>query len=203
MDGSITESKRMASERFQFRFVARGDYANALVVFAVESLRRCHPNVGILVIDANDSPILARTAFGRCQHPTTVHVPPGEDEISRVVGRGSPRHLFYWRHSPQVLNALPSSDRYAVDADCDIVFLRPMDLRSLLGPLARGRIAATVDESSLDYYRKLGMGATASVAAERRAQRGSVPATRAVVHRPPRQHCHRLCGSAPAYGGDR
>jgi hypothetical protein len=162
---SFIEPGWVASEWFEFRFVARGDLANALVVLAVESLRWCHPNAAIVLIDANDSPTLARATFGSPQHLTIVHIPPGEDEISRVAGRGSPHHLYYWRHSPQVLNALPSSGRYMVYADSDMFFLRPMDLRSLLGPLARGRIAATIDESSLDYYRELGAGTTASVAA--------------------------------------
>ena len=164
MEGSISEWKRVASEWFQFRFVVRGDEAGALVVLAVESLRQCHPNVSIVLVNANDSPTLARAAFGSPPYLTILHIPPGEDEISRVAGRGSPQHLFYWRHSPQVLGALPSSGRYVVHADSDMFFLRPMNLRSLLGPLARGRIAATIDESSLEYYEALGAGTAASVA---------------------------------------
>jgi hypothetical protein len=152
-----------ASARFRFRFIVRGERANALVVLAVKSLKRCHPNVGILLVDANDTPSVE--AHETHLVDAVVHVRPDDDELARAVGRGSPRHLFYWRHSPQVLSALPRTDRYDVYADGDLIFLRPMNLASLLGPLARGRIAAAVDESSLYYYGRLATLASAPAAA--------------------------------------
>ncbi len=152
-----------ASARFRFRFIVRGERANALVVLAVKSLKRCHPNAGILLVDANDTPSVE--AIETHLVDAVVHVRPDDDDLARAVGRGSPRHLFYWRHSPQVLRALPRTDRYDVYSDGDLVFLRPMNLASLLGPLARGRIAAAVDESSLSYYGRLGTLASAPAAA--------------------------------------
>lgn len=142
---------RPVSSRFQFRFVVRGEQANTLVGFAIRSLRHCHPNAGIVLVDANDESTLTTNRLPAGGDIAVVHVPPEEDEIANIVGRGSPRHLYYWRHSPQVLESVPRTDRYAVYSDADIIFLRPLDLASLLRPLARGRIAAVVDESMLDY----------------------------------------------------
>jgi len=144
------------SDQFHFRFIARGDKANALVGLAVKSLRRCHPHAEILVVDANDDPAV------KAIHPDLIgdialaHVPPEDDDVARVVGRGTRRHLFYWRHSPQLLGSLPTPPNFAVYSDADIIFLRPMDLASLVAPLSGGRIAAAVDESSIDYYGRLG-----------------------------------------------
>lgn len=154
-------SDRLTSERFRFRFVARGDQANALVVVAAKSLRRCHPNAEIVVVDANEAPTLDPALFGIGGRFAIVHVCPGDDAVARALGRGSRRHLFYWRHSPQVLEALPVTRRHTVYADADVLFVRPMDLASLLRPLARGRIAAGVDESWLEYYHEIqGLSAT-------------------------------------------
>lgn len=152
-----TEPESPVSARFRFRLVARGERANALVVFAVKSLIRCHPNAGILLVDANDTPALKHDLFGVEGDFEIVHFPPDEDDVARAVGRGSRQHLFYWRHSPELLSALPASDRYDVYSDADIIFLRPLDLASLMSPLANGRIAAAVDESSLDHYEQLGL----------------------------------------------
>ncbi|MGH8902506.1 MAG: hypothetical protein ACRDYA_12710 [Egibacteraceae bacterium] len=151
---------RRVSERFRFRFVVRGEQANALVRYAMTSLRRCHPGAGIVLVDANDTPAWVTPGARIEGDVAIVHLPPEEDDVARAVGRGSRRHLFYWRHSPQVLEALPATDRYAVYADADIVFLRPLDLASLLGPLARGRIAAALDESTLEYFQALSMVAS-------------------------------------------
>jgi hypothetical protein len=140
------------SSRFRFRLVARGEQANALVITAVRSLRRCHPNVGIILVDANDVPTLGQQSSHAGEGFTIVHVTPEEDDIAHEVGRGSRQHLFYWRHSPQLLAALPATDAYDVHSDVDILFVRPMDLASLMVPLAKGRIAAAVDESYLDYH---------------------------------------------------
>ncbi|MFD7707538.1 hypothetical protein [Streptomyces sp. NPDC059786] len=155
-DPEDQKSSKPASERFRFRLLARGEKANALAPLAVKSLLRCHPNVEIIVIDANDTPQLDHTMFGMAGAFELLHIVPEEDEVARAVGRGTRHHLFYWRHSPQLLSALPHTDRYDVHCDADIVFLRPLDLASLLGPLAKGRIAAAVDESTLEYYAKLG-----------------------------------------------
>jgi hypothetical protein len=152
----VSALETVASDRFRFRFVTRGEKANALVVLAMRSLRRCHPNVAILLIDANDAPVFHDASADVVSDLHVIHISPDEDDVAQVAGRGSRRHLFYWRHSPQVLAALPPSDRYAVYADGDIIFLRPMDLASLIRPLKAGRIAATVDESSIDYYGRLG-----------------------------------------------
>ncbi len=140
----------VASERFRFRFIARGEQACGLVVIAARSLRRCHPDAAIVVVDANDAPAMDAEALG--PGVDLLHVPPGDDAVALAVGRGSRRHLYYWRHSRQLLAALPPDDRYDVHADADLLFVRPLDLGSLLGPLARGRIAAAVDESFLEYY---------------------------------------------------
>ena len=105
VEGSISEWKRVASEWFQFRFVVRGDGWRPRHP-RVESLggppqrqhrarqrqRQPHPRSGRLRLAAV---------------PTILHIPPGEDEISRVAGRGSPQHLFSSQHLPQVLGALP------------------------------------------------------------------------------------------------
>jgi hypothetical protein len=103
-------------------------------------------------VDANDVPILGRQSSHTGENLTIVHVPPEEDDIAHELGRGSRQHLFYWRHSPQLLAALPATDAYDVHSDVDILFVRPLDLASLMAPLAKGRIAAAVDESYLDYH---------------------------------------------------
>jgi hypothetical protein len=151
-----------ASEKFRFRFVARGEQTNALVLLAVKSLQRCHPSAAVVVVDANDQPALAASSFD--DSVRLIHLTPGDDAVARAVGRGTRHHLFYWRHSPQLLRAIGRPARYDVHADADIVFLRPMDLTALLGPLSRGRIAAAVDESTLDYYRQLELTAAGPAA---------------------------------------
>lgn len=143
-----------ASANFRFRFVSRGEKANSLAPLAIRSLRICHPGAAITLVDANDFPAFGQAA-GIDDGVNVVHVPPGEDDIARAVGRGSRVHMFYWRHSPQVMAALPPPDSYAVYADADIIFLRPMDLAALISPLEAGRIAAAVDESSIDYFGRL------------------------------------------------
>jgi hypothetical protein len=147
---------------FRFRFVARGEPTNTLVTSAVYSLKRCHPSVGVIVVDANDVPTLARTQFHDAGEFEVIHVVPEMDGVAKAVGRGSRRHLFYWRHSPQLIDALPQVDQFDVHSDADIIFLRPFDLRALLGPLEQGRIAAAIDESTLDYYQTVQALAPAS-----------------------------------------
>lgn len=146
-----------ASRSFRFRFVVRGEQAAALAVLAVTSLLRCHPRTNVLMVDANDSPTLTTDALGIDPGVAIIHVRPGEDPIAQAAGRGSRWHLFYWRHSPQLRDALPSSPaRYDAYCDCDVVFRRPLDLGSLAGPLSGGRIGASIDESTVDYYLALG-----------------------------------------------
>ncbi|MFI9235611.1 hypothetical protein [Streptomyces sp. NPDC053079] len=145
-----------ASARFRFRFVARGRQSNDLVALAVRSLLCCHPSADVVVVDANDEPMLAAEHFGPAGNVAIVHLRPGDDPVSRAVGKGTAGHLFYWRHSPELLSSLPPWPGYDVHADADLLFLRPMDLSALEGPLARGRIATVVDESTMDYYSALG-----------------------------------------------
>jgi hypothetical protein len=148
--------EQSASERFCFRFVVRGEKAGALLRLSVESLLRCHPRAEIVVVNANDEYSLHDLADEFAGEITVISVVPDDDEIARLVGRGSRTHLFYWRHSPQVLEALPASEKFAVYSDADIMYLRPMDLSSLVGPLSTGRIAAAVDESTITYYGRIG-----------------------------------------------
>lgn len=146
-----------ASRSFRFRFVVRGEQAAALAVLAVTSLLRCHPRTNVLIVDANDSPTLTTDALRIHPGVTIIHARPGEDPVAQAVGRGSRRHLFYWRHSPQLRDALGSSpSTYDAYCDCDVVFRRPLDLGSLSGPLSGGRIGAAIDESTVDYYLALG-----------------------------------------------
>lgn len=142
-------SGHVASERFRFRFVVRGEQACGFVLHAVRSLRRCHPHAAVVVVDANDEPRLAG-ALG-CG-VTLLHVRPADDEVAQAVGRGSRKHLYYWRHSPQLRAALPPTECHDVHADADQLFVRPLDLGSLLGPLRRGRIVAAIAASFLTYY---------------------------------------------------
>lgn len=144
------------SARFRFRFVARGQQSNDLVALAVRSLICCHPSADVVVVDANDEPMLAAERFGPGGNVTVVHLRPGDDPVSRAVGKGTAGHLFYWRHSPELLSSLPPWPGHDVHADADLLFLRPMDLSALEGPLSRGRIAAVVDESTMDHYSALG-----------------------------------------------
>lgn len=154
-----------ASQSFRFRFVVRGDQAAALSALAVTSLLRCHPRTNVVLIDANDAPALTASTLGIDPGVTIVHVRPVDDPIAQEVGRGSRRHLFYWRHSQQLRDALPRSYAYDAYCDCDVVFRRPLDLGSLTGPLSRGRIGAVVDESTIDYYLALGSPEYAAVTA--------------------------------------
>jgi hypothetical protein len=146
----------LPSELFRFRFVVRGDQAMTMAVLAVGSLLRCHPRAGVVIVDANDHPALTRDMFGADGDIAIFHVRPQDDPVAQATRRGSRPHLFYWRHSPQLRSALPPTTAYDAYSDCDIIYLRPLDLGSLAGPLSRGRIAATVDESSVDYYLALG-----------------------------------------------
>ena len=146
-----------ASARFRFRLVARGEIAGQMSHIAVQSLRRCHPAAAIVLVDANDEPQIDFDEIGVGGDFVVIHIPPGDDEVARAVGRGSRHHLYYWRHAPQLLEALPFADRLDAFLDCDVVHLRPMDLGSLLSPLEAGRILATVDESTLEFYDALGV----------------------------------------------
>jgi hypothetical protein len=153
-----------ASRHFRFRFVARGETASGLVRIAARSLQRCHPNVEVLIIDANDTPMIEGMDPTLTGVALVLHVAPDVDEVSTLFGRGSRSHLYYWRHSPQLRQSLPMTSRYDVHADADLLFVRPMDLASLLRPLEAGRIAAAVDESTTDYYSQLSsLASTASV----------------------------------------
>ncbi|MFD7710181.1 hypothetical protein ACFV6E_08115 [Streptomyces sp. NPDC059785] len=154
---------RPVSSRFRFRFVSRGRQSDELVVLAVRSLLYCHPGARVVVVDANDGPRLAGQHFGRGTIDV-VHLSPGDDPVARAAGRGTATHLFYWRHSPALRDSLPPWRGYDVHADADLLFLRPMDLGALEGPLAEGRIAAVVDESTMDYYGELGEVASLPVA---------------------------------------
>ncbi|MFH8347384.1 hypothetical protein [Streptomyces sp. NPDC018045] len=115
------------------------------------------------MVDANDEPSLDARHFTP-EHVDVVHLAPGDDAVARAVGRGTPGHLFYWRHSPELRNSLPPWHGYDVHADADLLFLRPMDLGALDRPLAGGRIAAVVDESTMEYYSELGKVASTPVA---------------------------------------
>ncbi|MFH8409873.1 hypothetical protein ACH4FX_34605 [Streptomyces sp. NPDC018019] len=130
----------------------------------MRSLLCCHPGARVVVVDANDDPALARGHFGP-GHVDVVRLAPGDDAVARAVGRGTAAHLFYWRHSPELRDRLPPWDGYDVHADADLLFLRPMDLGALDRPLAGGRIAAVVDESTMEYYAELGTVAPLPVAA--------------------------------------
>ncbi|MFH8295440.1 hypothetical protein [Streptomyces sp. NPDC018059] len=152
-----------ASSRFRFRFVTRGRQTNALVGPAVRSLLHCHPGADVVVVDANDEPTAAAEHFGPGNNVTVVHLRPGDDPVARAAGRGTAGHLFYWRHSPEVLGRLPPWSGYDVHADADLLFLRPLCLGALEGPLARGRIAAAVDEETMNYYTELGQVASKPV----------------------------------------
>jgi hypothetical protein len=140
--------KSRVQEHFRFRFVSRGERANRLTWLSVRALLWCHPGVRIAVVDGNDEPQLAPEDFPGAE---LVHIAPGNDMVAAKVGRGSRKHVFYWRHSPEVLAALPHDTKFSVYMDSDIILMRPMDLPSLLGPLERGRIGASVDESTLAY----------------------------------------------------
>jgi hypothetical protein len=117
-----------------------------------------------VLVDANDSAAFSQGSVGVDGNFTIVHIAPGVDDISRSVGRGSRTHMFYWRHSPQVFSALPASPRLDAYSDADLLFLRPLDLGSVIVPLEDGRIAAAVDESSLDHYLQIGELASTAVA---------------------------------------
>ena len=81
-------------------------------------------------------------------------MPPSNDDVAHCVGRGSPRHLYYWRHSPELRAALGDPDGlYDVHADADVLFLRPMPLVSLIPHLEAGRVAMAIDRATIDYYR--------------------------------------------------
>ena len=133
---------------FRFRFISRGEVANKLTQISVKSLQHCHPGILLTVIDANDIPQLKVEDFPEVH---LVHIIPCNDEIAQRVGRGSRKHIFYWRHSPVVLSAIPADTEFAVYVDSDIIFIRPMDLSSLVDLLRMGRIAVAVDESLITY----------------------------------------------------
>jgi hypothetical protein len=138
--------------QFKFRFVSRGLKSDQLAGLAIRSLVRCHPNAYIIMIDANDEPAAWLPPSGHSGKFQVVHVPPGDDEIASAFGRGTPKHMYYWRHSAEVIAALPPTDCFTAYVDADIMFLRPMDLTSLVAPLQHGRIAAAVDESTINYF---------------------------------------------------
>lgn len=144
----MDKSQLNINKYFRFRFISRGEVANMLTRIAVKSLQYCHPGTHVTVIDANDTPQLKVEDF---QEVHLVHIIPCNDEIAKSVGRGSRKHLFYWRHSPVVLSAIPSDTEFGVYMDSDIIFIRPMDLSSLVDLLRMGRIAVAVDESLITY----------------------------------------------------
>jgi hypothetical protein len=148
------------SARFTFRFVSRGPKADTLTGIAVRALRWCHPPAQVVVVDANDEPTLSA---GELAGSTVIHLPPGEDDVARSCGRGSRKHLFHWRHSPDVQAVVSRQTEFSAYVDSDLVLSRPMDLGALTGPLSRGRIAAVVDESTISYLGLLG-GAAAALA---------------------------------------
>lgn len=151
MDHTPTlEAGQLMTTQFQFRFVSRGEESAQLVALAVNSLRRCHPDARIILIDANDTRTLTSD-----ESVNVIHLPPADDEIATAVGRGTANHLFYWRHSPQVLDALPASDAFDVHIDSDVLFLRPMDLSALVDPLNAGRIALATDTSGIRHLNRL------------------------------------------------
>lgn len=133
---------------FRFRFISRGVEANKLTQLTVKTLQWCHPGIHITVIDANDNPQLKAEDFPEIN---LIHIIPDDDVIAQRVGRGSRKHLFYWRHSPMVLSAIPADTEFVAYVDSDIVFMRPMDLSTLTELLRKGRIAVAVDESLVTY----------------------------------------------------
>lgn len=148
----MTAASRRSGPPFRFRFLVRGDQGTSLLRLAVLSLERCHPTVSVVVVDANDRATVDPGLFGTALAHEVVHLEPGEDVVAKALGRGSRQHVFHWRHSPQVRAALPPFEGFDVHADADLLFLRPLDLTALAGPLRAGRIAAVVDESTLDHY---------------------------------------------------
>ncbi|GCD40890.1 hypothetical protein [Streptomyces paromomycinus] len=164
MTAGVRAETLSASSRFRFRFVSRGRQSDELVVLAVRSLLCCHPGTQVVVVDANDDPSLAKEHFGGSGNIDVVHLAPAADPVARAAGRGTAAHLYYWRHSPGLRDRLPPWRGYDVHADADLLFLRPMDLGALDGPLARGRIAMVVDESTMDHYSALGSVASTPVA---------------------------------------
>jgi hypothetical protein len=149
--GRISVPGDPVASQFQFRYVSRGGKSDQLAALAMRSLVRCHPNINIVMIDANDEPNAWLPPADHSGKFHVIHLPPGEDEVASALGRGTPKHMYYWRHSAEVMAALPSADFFTVYVDADIMFLRPMDLASLVAPLRHGRIAAAVDESSVNY----------------------------------------------------
>jgi hypothetical protein len=141
-----------AQKFFRFRFISRGETANQLTRLAVRALKWCHPSVRVAVVDANDEPQLVQKDFPGVE---LIHVVPGNDAVADRVGRGSRKHLFYWRHSPKVLASVPRDTKFSAYMDSDILLMRPMDLSSLFEPLSRGRIGVSVDESMQAYTRLL------------------------------------------------
>lgn len=133
---------------YRFRLISRGNVANTLTQIAINALQWCHPGIRITVIDANDEPQLIQADFPNVEF---IHIIPGDDIIAKNVGRGTRKHLFYWRHSPMVLSRIPNDSEFQVYIDSDLVFIRPMDLFSVADLLRKGRIGLTVDESMLNY----------------------------------------------------
>jgi hypothetical protein len=143
---------REVQKLFRFRFISRGKTANHLTQLAVKALQWCHPGVRVTVIDANDEPQLSSEEFPGVD---LLHVIPRNDSVAERLGRGSRKHLFYWRHSPEVLAVVPRDTEFTAYMDSDILLMRPMDLSSLIDPLRQGRIAVLVDESMLVYIDQL------------------------------------------------
>ena len=143
-----------SAERFRFRFLVRGDAASRLIFYATASLNRCHPRAAIVVVDANDEPTVNQRNLP--DGASLVYLPPPQDEVANCLGRGSTKHIFYWRHSPAILAAIgPAQGRFDVHADSDMLFLRPFDLGALIPYLEVGRIAMAIDRSTQDYYQFL------------------------------------------------
>jgi hypothetical protein len=139
---------RPPNELFRFRFISRGDTANRLTRLAARALQWCHPGALVTIVDANDEPRLETAEFPSAD---IVHIVPCDDAVSARVGRGSRKHMFYWRHSPEVLMKIPSDTEFTAYMDSDIMVMRPMDLESIVEPLRRGRIGISVDESMSTY----------------------------------------------------
>jgi len=152
----------LAGKRYRFRFLVRGGQTDDLLRLAVHSLERCHPEAVVAVVDANDRPTVDPDLFGLTLAHDVVHLRPGHDVVAKELGRGSRQHLFHWRHSPEVRAVLPAFDGFDAHADADLLFLRPLDLAALAGPLGDGRIAAAIDESTLDHYEAIGNTAVRS-----------------------------------------
>lgn len=151
-DFDLSQMSERIERNFRFRFVTRGDTANRLTALAVRALVWCHPRVRVTIVDANDKAELVSSDFPSVN---LIHLPPSNDALAAHLGRATRKHLFYWRHSPEVLNAVPKDTEFVAYMDSDLLTMRPLNLRSLAEPLRRGRIGMSVDESMMSYIHTL------------------------------------------------